>query len=119
MKKGLITITILISFNPAILGVLIQMPDGETLEKRLIHAGFGQFLQKTNIVDTLKDKTLKTTTIAVNIETAIMTYSTYTRRGWIDLFPFSEDNHRTLLYEVILQDSPEGLQELKKNGILF
>lgn len=88
-------------------GRIVKMPDVGILNARLFKAGFIHFAYKTQIVTELAKKELDAQGLAGKVEKALSSYKDPEQDKKIN---------KSRLFEVLLEDSPELLKELKENG---
>lgn len=103
----------LLSISSLSFASFVPMPSAEILIERLKE--FGNFAEKTSIVDKLVGKPLNRIAVATTIETA---YWHYKKMQQVES-PTPVQISKPRLYHAILLDSPGVLDQLKTEGLPY
>jgi hypothetical protein len=92
----------------------ITLPDAPTLEKRLSDVGFAYFAEKTTVVQQLAGQTKRPLSVSNVVESCLYDYnnkvtSVGANTAWLG---------KNRIIETILNDHPQAIEFLKKEGIL-
>lgn len=116
MKFKYIPLLVLCSINFLSFAVLVKMPNGEIINKRLNEIGFEHFADNTGIADELADKELQANQIVTILKNSFHEYAKHMPRPELTVAQMEID--KPYILEALLQNSPEALQELEKQGLL-
>ncbi|MEX0940302.1 MAG: hypothetical protein WDZ41_03005 [Candidatus Babeliales bacterium] len=89
----------------------VKLPSAEILTKRFEGKGFDHFIEKTNIVEELADKTFESVGVALKIELALHDYNENLQQPMMSIMM---QMRKPEIFEIVLKDSPEAIEELKK-----
>ncbi len=101
---------------------MIEMPTAEVLEERLNKAGFGHYMEKTDIVESLANKELVPIGVHNIVFTSMLDYSKHLEETMPG--PYCKAGQAAFyirkrqLFEVLLEDFPEALKELEENEFI-
>lgn len=119
--KRILLICLTLSFHAMTLTVLVQMPDKQTLHNRLIQAGFQHFTKNSTLVDELCNKQLDILCICLIVDGALYDYMEYLQKTKSTIKAYTINAgmqlNKSLLLTVLLQDSPDGLNKLRRQGL--
>lgn len=111
MKKMLF----LLCITQASIGMTVTFPSAQILKERLRLADLKHFDDDTELSSQLGDQCLNTNGIAMTVMLAMDDYAiNMNNKGMTALMKRRKPD----IFKAVLKDSPQALEELKKNGLL-
>ena len=110
MKKIVIAFGILLCVSTSE-ATFVRLPHAKVLRQRLSENGFDHFMEKTEIIASLTDRELDVLGVIIVVNQSLYAYYQYLKNPMTIM---TIEMRKTDLLELILQDSPDALEDLEK-----
>ena len=128
MKLKILTITALLASSFASYAMnetkeaTIKMPKADILTARLDKLGMSHFMGTTDIIEQLADQEKYPNHVASAIERCLYNYNEYMAKGDPTMARVTVQRMRVykpLIFEALLEEHPEALRKLEKDGRVY
>jgi hypothetical protein len=115
MTKISLTLLLLGACNGLIAMEAVKLPSQKEISSRISNLGMDHFVEKTKIDKTLGDQERYPTGVSLAVELALYDYNEYLKQPMMaNLMQMRKPE----IITAILQDHPEAIESLKKDGLL-